>query len=211
MKQQICRIGKKIYDKGFSPGASGNISCRIGDKILLTASGACLGELTERDLIITDIEGNIIEGEKKPTSEKFMHYEIYKRRPDVSCILHAHPPKTTALAVIGKDLNTPLIAEAVVTLGEIAFAKYDTPSTNELARAVGECFEKHDVVIMSNHGAVVCSNNLDDACHKIETLEFISEINIITEIMGRKNEIPPEKLEELKKLREFKYGTVLKL
>lgn len=211
MKQQICHIGKKLYDKGFVPGASGNISYRVDGKIFLTASGTCLGELTEHDILATDLNGNVLEGGKSPTSEKFMHYEIYKRRPDINCIIHAHPPKTTALAVTGKDLNTPLIAEAIVTLGEIAFANYDTPSTNELARIVGECFTGHDTVLMANHGATVCAKDLDDACHKIETLEFLSEINIITDMMGRKNEIPPEKLNELKKLRELKYGTVLKL
>jgi len=201
MKQQICKIGKKIYDKGFAPGTSGNISCKVNGKILLTPSGSCLGELTEQDIITTDLEGNLLNGKKKPSSEKFMHFEIYKKRPDINCIIHAHPPKSTALAVMGKDLNTPLIAEAIVILGEIPLVQYETPSTRELAELVAECFIKNDAALMANHGATVCGKELNETFHKLETLEFLSEISIITELAGRKNEIPPEKIPELLKLR----------
>jgi len=211
MKHLICKIAKKIYDKGLAPGTSGNISCRLGEKVLITASGTCFGELTVQDVITTDLKGNILEGKKIPSSEKFMHYEIYKLRPDVKCIIHAHPPKATALGVMGKDLKAPLIAEAVVTLGEIPLVKYETPSSNELAGYVAEKFKDHDAVLMSNHGATVCGNELYETFYKLETLEFLSEIRILTEMTDMKREIPKDKLDELMKIREKKYGTMLKL
>lgn len=211
MKYQICQIGKKIYDKGLAPGASGNISCKSGDKILLTPSGESLGEMSEDDIVTTDINGNIIDGAKTPSSEKFMHYEIYKKRPDVTCIIHAHPPKTTALAVMGINLNTNLIAEAIVSLGQVPVVTYETPSSTELAGLVAEELAGHDAVIMANHGATVVADNINEAFYRLETLEFLSEINIITQMTGRKVEIPAEKMNDLLKIREQKYGIVSKL
>ncbi len=211
MKQLICQIAKKIYDKGLAPGSSGNISCKIDDKIFLTPTGASLGELSKQDIIITDIYGNTTEGEKVPTSEKFMHYEIYKLRPDIRCIIHAHPPKATALGVMGKDLSSPLIAEAVVLLGLVPLVNYETPSSDKLAKLVAEKFANCDAVLMANHGATVVGQELNETFYKIETLEFLSEIVLYTEMFNVKNEIPAEKLNELWKIREKKYGTMLKL
>lgn len=214
MHKLICDIGKRLYDKGYAPGTSGNISCRINDKILLTPSGSCLGDLQTQDIITIDFSGNILDGNLPPTSEKFMHIEIYKKRTDTNCIIHAHPPKATAAAVLGIDINRPLLAEAVVILGNVPLVKYETPSTQKLAEMVAEGFINHEAVLMANHGATVCGKNINDAFHKMETLEFVSEIGIITKLSGRnpeknpekkpeKNpEISPEKIPELLKLKK---------
>ncbi len=204
MKEQICLTGKKIYNKGFAPGTSGNISCRVNDKILLTPTGANLGELAEQDIITTDLCGNVLEGKKAPSSEKFMHFEIYRKRPDIKCIIHAHPPKSIALGVTGKALKTALVAEAVVVLGEVPIVEYETPSTSELARVVAGYFARHDAVIMVNHGVTVAGKGISSTFYKLETLESISEISIITELFGCRNEIPVKKLDELMKIRELR-------
>jgi len=206
MKQLICQIAKKIYDKGLAPGSSGNISCMTGDKILLTPTGACLGELSEQDIVTTDLNGNSTEGGKAPSSEKFMHYEIYRLRPDVKCIIHAHPPKATLLGVMGRDLKSPLIAEAVVSLGFVPLVKYETPSTDGLAKLVAEQFTRCEAVLMANHGATVVGQELNETFYKMETLEFISELSFYTEILNVKNEIPQEKIGELLEIRRKKYG-----
>lgn len=202
MRSKICEIGKKLYDKGHAAGTAGNISHKEGDVIYLTASGICLGELTPYDIVVIDLNGNILEGGKKPTSEMYMHIEIYKKRPDITAIIHAHPPKSTAVGVLGKDLTRPIIAEAVVILGDVPLIKYDTPSTHELAELVAEGFINHDAVLMANHGATVVGRDINEAYHKLETLEFVSEMTLITESIGKCNEIPKSKLPELLKLKK---------
>jgi len=209
IKKEICKTGKRMYAKGYVPGSSGNISFRIENKILITASGLCLGELTGKDILTIDLDGNLLDKEGNPSSERFMHTEIYKRRPDVNCIIHAHPPKSTALSVAGKDLKAPLIAEAVVILGEIPLVKYETPSTIELAKNTAEPFIDHEAVLMANHGVAVCGKDLKKTFYKLETIEFLSEINLITELLNKKNEIPAEKIADLIKIREsLKTGSV---
>lgn len=201
LKKDFIETGKCIYKNGFSPGASGNISFRIENKIFITASGCCLGKLSESDIAVIDMEAKQLDTGCQPSSEKYMHTEIYKKRPEINCIIHAHPPKSTALSVAGEDLKTPLIAEAVVTIGEIPLVKYDTPSTFELAADIARHFIKHDAVLMANHGVTVCGSGFEDSLYKLETIEFLSEIRIITSMLNKANPIPDEKLPALLSLK----------
>lgn len=202
IKTEFIETGKRMYNKGFVPGCSGNISFRRENEIFITVSGCCLGELTENDILTIDFNGNSPDKHGKPSSEKFMHIAIYKRRPDINCIIHAHLPKSTALSVAGIDLKTPLIAEAVVTFGEIPLVKYDTPSSYELATLIADEFADHNAVLMANHGVTVCGKNLIKTFFELETIEFMSEVRFMTELLGKKNEIPAEKVAELVKLRK---------
>lgn len=202
IKEKIIKIGKRMYDKGFVPGCSGNISFKIEDKIIITSSGCCLGDLTENDLVETDLDGKLQENKREPSSEKYMHTEIYKKRPDIRTILHAHPPKSTSMAVAGFDLRQPLIAEAVVLLGEIPLIDYQTPSSSELAEKISNGFIDHDAVLMANHGVTVCGNDLEKTYYKLETIEFSSEIFLTTAQIGKQNPIPKKKIRSLKRIRE---------
>jgi L-fuculose-phosphate aldolase len=203
IKYEICEIGRQMYEKGYSPGSSGNISCRIGDEILVTASGCCLGKLSAEDVISVDMQGNVIGKHGLPSSERFMHIEIYKRRPDVSCIIHAHSPKSTAMSIAGKEINTAILAEAVIYLGEkIPLVVYETPSTHELAEMVAENFVNSDAALMANHGAVVCASTLEKAFNKLETVEFLGEMCVLSGLLGTTNHIPQNKIAELLKIRE---------
>ena len=135
-KKQIADIGKKLADKGLSPGFSGNISVRFEDKILVTPSGYSLGELEADDIVVLDFDFNIIEGNKKPSSESKMHALIYKKRPDLNALVHCHSPKASVFAVNGVPLVQPILAENIFTLGDIPVAKYYLPSSEELAQEV---------------------------------------------------------------------------
>ena len=131
LKEEIAEVGKLIYNRGLSSGTSGNISIRHENNILITPSGSCLGELTAADVVdITCMEGYSTEG--NPSSEKIMHSEIYKARPDTTSIIHAHRPKATAYAIAGIPLNMPVLAEAVVLLGQVPIAEYAAPSFEKL-------------------------------------------------------------------------------
>lgn len=200
-RKEISDIGKRLYQKGFVPGSSGNISVRIDDQILISSSGTCLGDITPEEVVLIDFQGNILEKNKKPSSEKDMHIEIYKVRPDIKAIVHAHPPKSTSFAVAGIPLNKQILAESVVMLGDVPVAEYAKPSSKELAlTAAGYC-KIHNAVLLANHGVLTLGNTMLDAFHRIETLELYSEIYLWSKVLGNSNELSGNDIEDLVNLR----------
>lgn len=202
IKQEIVNIGKKLYKLGFSPATSGNISIKVDNEILITASGKCLGYLDLNDIVLIDFSGNSLESNKRASSEREMHIEIYKIRPEINVIIHAHPPKATSFATAGIALNKPILAESIITLGDVPVAKYETPSSLELAQLTAAECKQADAVLMSNHGVVVLGESTDEAFHRIETLESFAEITLWNKLLGANNDIPPNKIDELIKIKE---------
>ena len=131
-----------------------------------------------------------------------MHIEIYKSRNDINSIIHAHPPKATAFAVAGISFDSPILSEAYVTLEQVPVAKYATPSSTELAKILADYFLKNDSVLLANHGVVVGGKKLKETFYKLETLELYAEVSLYSKILGNKNELAFENLQELKKTRE---------
>lgn len=202
IKNNIIEIGKRLYNKGLTTGMSGNISFRQNGQIFVTATCTCLGEMSEFEITILDEAGNIVNNNKiKPSSESMMHVEIYKKRPDINAIIHAHPPFSTALALSGESNFPAILAEPVVQLGNILLAKYKTPSTIELAQEVAKYFENGDAVLMANHGAVACGHDLKETFYKLETLEFYSQVYLYSGMGCKRAELSPENIQELMKFR----------
>ena len=201
-KKQIADIGKKLADKGLSPGFSGNISVRFEDKILVTPSGYSLGELEADDIVVLDFDFNIIEGDKKPSSESKMHALIYKKRPDLNALVHWHSPKASVFAVNGIPLVQPILAENIFTLGDIPVAKYYLPSSEELAQEVGSFFDVHDCVLMQNHGVIVGGKDLRTAFYKMDTVEYYAEVCILANLTGKPCELSDEQKREIIELRK---------
>ena len=142
----------------------GNISIRIfSDRFLITPSGSCLGTLNTEDLVYVDAEGQTLVGRVKPSSELPMHLEIYKRRPDVYAIIHAHPPLATAFTIAGKSISDPVIPEVFVQVGKIPVAPYAPPSTKESVEVISEIILKHDLILLDHHGAVAIGKSLEEA------------------------------------------------
>jgi len=182
---------------------SGNLSVRASDKIFITNSGTCLGHLKLEDISIIDMDGNLIEQkEKQVSSEKIMHINIYKKRADVNAVIHTHPPYSTAIAVSGESLNLPILAEPMVLLGEIPLIDYAMPSSDELANKVSEGFADSDAVLMANHGVTVCGQDIRDAFYKLETLEFYSEVYLLSGIIGKRKELNGKNIQDLRNLRK---------
>lgn len=197
IKKEISKICKRLYDKGFSPGWSGNVSIKTEQGILITSSGLNLGDVSENDVVLIDLEGNLLDEGKKASSEKLMHIEIYKKRSDISAIIHCHAPKSSAFAVAGIPLNAPILAENVSVLGIVPIAEYALPSTQKLSENVSNLFLEHDSVLMANHGVVVGGKNLSDAYYKMETLEYYAEVFLYSKILGRSKELSPYEVEQV--------------
>jgi L-fuculose-phosphate aldolase len=198
LKTQICEIGKRIYEKGFVAANDGNISVRIEeDTFLVTPTGVSKGFMTPEMLIKVDGDGNLIEGERKPTSEIKMHLRIYKDRPDIKSVVHVHPPYATAFAVAGVPLDQATMPESIVILGTIPIAEYGTPSTDELAQAIKPYIHNHNGVLLENHGALTWGENLEQAYFLMESLEFCAKVNWIARQMNGDRELSQAHVERL--------------
>lgn len=187
IKNELIKYGDIIDCKGFSPGTSGNISVRYEDKILITSSGSSNGDLAYEDLVLIDFEGKMIDGidgGKSASSEKMLHVEFYKKRPDINAIIHVHPPFLSSFAAARISLEEPVLAENVYYFGKIPLAPYALPSSKELVDKTSQYFDKYNAVLMANHGFVVGDVDLAQAYLKLELAESYAQIVLNTKILG---------------------------
>ena len=184
LTNDIIKYGELCGNKNYTPGYSGNISARYKDGMLITTSGSANGYLKTNDIVYTDFSGKSLEQGKKPSSEKFLHIEIYKKRPDINFIVHVHAPYLSSFASAGKDLMDPIMAENVFYFGGIPLAEYALPSSMELVKNTAKYFDKYDAVLMKNHGFIIGSKTMKDAYLKLELAESYAQVVINTEILG---------------------------
>ena len=197
IKEQIVEIGRRLYANKFIAAGDGNISARLGEFLYFTPTGMCKGFLRTEDIVKTDLGGKKVEGIRNPSSEALMHLEVYRLRPDVYAVVHAHPPHATGYAVAGMALDKALLPEVIVTLGCIPLAEYSTPTTEEVARAIRDLVPHHDALLLSNHGAVTYGKDLESAYFKMETLEHFALISIVAKILGRERVLSEDAVKRL--------------
>lgn len=198
LKDIIIDIGKRMYEKEWVASNDGNISVKIAeDRVLVTPTRKSKGFLKPEMLTIIDLEENIIEGTYKPSSESLMHLTIYKSRPDVNAVVHAHPPISTAFAVAGIPLDRCILPEAILELGKVPIAPYGTPGTPELSASLNGIIDDHDCFLLKNHGAVAVGEDLMTAYYKMDSLEMLAKVVFHARLLGNVDEIPKEKVEIL--------------
>jgi len=181
----ICRIGRLLYDRGYVAANDGNISVRCGDRLVMTPSGVSKGRMTPDMLLVTDLEGNVLEGNRHPTSEGKMHLAVYRHRPDVRAVVHAHPPVSTAFAACRKGLETPYLAELVVGLGTVPCTpEFAMLSTEEVPESVVPYLPDHNAVLLANHGALTWGGDLWEAFDRMETVEHTAKIVLNIQTLG---------------------------
>jgi L-fuculose-phosphate aldolase len=206
LRADIVEIGRRMYARGYTASNDGNISVRLGsDRLLMTPKSVCKGFMTPDMMCITDLDGKKLQGDRDPSSEMLMHLEVYRQRPDVQAVVHAHPPTATGFAVAGIPLNRAVLAEVLTTLGSIPIAEYATPSTRELPEAVRQYIKAHDGMLLANHGALTVGADLYSAYYKMETIEHFAHISLVARMLGRENLIARDEVERLQGLRDT-YG-----
>jgi len=202
LRADIVEVGRRMYARGYTASNDGNISVRLGsDRLLMTPKNVCKGFMTADMMCITDLAGKKLQGDRDPSSEMLMHLEVYRERPDVSAVVHAHPPTATGFAVAGIPLDRAVLAEVLTTLGSIPIAEYATPSTRELPQAVGKYIKAHDGMLLANHGALTVGPDLFAAYYKMETIEHFAKISLVARLLGRENVISREEVMRLQELR----------
>jgi L-fuculose-phosphate aldolase len=204
LREAIVAIGRRLYERGYIVATDGNLSVRLPEssRILTTPTGVCKGFLTPEMLVVVDAEGRKLEGELSPSSELPMHLEIYRQRPDVHAVVHAHPPCGTGFAAAGLSLEKPLVSEVVLTLGCIPLAGYGTPSTHELVAAIAPYVPHYNALLLANHGAVTYGPDLETAYFRMETLEHFARITLVAKLLGREQPLPAEAVQKLFHIRE---------
>ncbi len=202
-RQEIVRVGKMLHDKSFIAAGDGNISVRIDDYTIL-ATPTCMskGMMTAEDLVAVDMSGRKTAGFREVSSEIAMHLMIYRVRPDVNAIVHAHPPTATGFAASGIALDKPLVSEVVLTLGAVPLAHYATPGTSELVDALEPLVPGHNAILMANHGVVAYGADLMLAYMHMETVEHFAKIMLVTIQLGQSRPLTDEQVARLKEIRQ---------
>ncbi|MFH1738075.1 MAG: class II aldolase/adducin family protein [bacterium] len=202
-KQDILEAGRRIWMRGFVAANDGNISARVADdEILCTPTGVSKGFMEPAMIATVDAEGQQRRGEWKVSSEIKMHLMVYRKRPDVNAVVHAHPPTATGFAVTGISLDQCVLPEVLVTLGGIPLAPYGLPSSDELPAVMESYIEKANVVLMANHGVLSTGKDVMEAYYRLETVEHFAKILLTAIQLGHVNVLGPERVDELARLRE---------
>ena len=176
-KKQLCCIGRKMKEGGLVVACDGNISYRRDDGlIVITPSGVPKGELRPSDLLLIDMQGHIVKGKGKASSETSLHLEIYKARPDVKAIVHCHPVTATAVSVAGLEFPSQVVTEGRDFLGPVITVPFAEPGSMDLAVKCAQGLKKVNVILMASHGACAVGTNLNQAFYRMETLESVAKI-----------------------------------
>ena len=198
LREELCRVCRLLYDRGYVAGHDGNVSLRLPDgSLLVTPSGVSKGRLEPEMLVVCELEGNMLEGDRHPSSETPMHLEVYRQRPDVGAVVHAHPVMATAFAVCGKGLEEPFLIETISGLGVVPVAPYALPSTREVPESIRPFVKDHSAVLLANHGALTWGKDLWSAFDRMETLEHTAKIYAQVRQLGGGVKLSPEQVEAL--------------
>ncbi len=193
---QLVMFMERIYGYGMTTTSGGNLSILDdnGD-IWITPGSVDKGSLTRADMVQIKPDGTII-GNHKPSSEYPFHQHIYKTRPDLKAVLHAHPPALVAFSIVRKLPNTALIPTVKFQCGEIGMAKYGLPGSDDLGNKISAEFEKgFNTVILENHGVVIGAKSMFDAFKSFETLDFSARLEIDANKIGTPKQLAPEQIE----------------
>jgi L-fuculose-phosphate aldolase len=202
LREQMCEIGRRVYNKGFAAANDGNISCRLSDdRVLCTPTRVSKGYMKPDDLCIVDLEGKQVSGKKKRSSEILLHLTIMKARPDVRSVVHCHPPHATAFAVAREPIPKCILPEIEVFLGEVAISPYETPGSQSFADTVLPYVKDTDTILLANHGTVTYGTDLEDAYFKTEIIDAYCRILILAKQIGRVHYYSDEKAAELIRLK----------
>ncbi len=205
-RADIVEVGRRLWARGYVASNDGNISVRLDEQRLITTpKSVSKGFMTPDMMVITDLDGKKISGERDPSSELKMHLEVYRNRPDARAVVHAHPPTATGFAVAGIALDRAVLAEVITTLGSIPIAEYATPSTEELPNVVRKYIKAHDGLLLANHGALAIAGDLFSAYYRMETIEHFAKISLVARTLGRENLLSRGEVDRLQGLRGM-YG-----
>ncbi len=203
IKQDICEIGRRLYNKGFAAANDGNITVRISEnEVLCTPTMHSKGFLKPDDIATVDMTGKQLSGRKKRSSEALLHLEIYRNRSDIKSVVHCHPPHATAFAIAREPIPQCVLPEVEVFLGDVPITKYETPGGQQFADTIIPFVQKTNVIILANHGTVSYGVDVERAFWWTEILDAYCRMLMLAKSLGKVNYFTEEKERELLQLKE---------
>lgn len=200
-REEICEVCHLLYQRGYAVSNDGNVSLRVGQEhILITPSGVGKGRMTPEMLVLCDLEGNVLEGDRYPSSESKMHLMVYREREDVMSVVHAHPPMSTAFAICRRPLKERYLAEMIIGLGEVPVTEFAMLSTHEVADSVRPFVHDHNAVLLANHGSLAWGPTLLSAFDRLETVEQTAKVYYYVSRLGGGVEITQEQADTLRSM-----------
>lgn len=203
IRRDICKVGQKLYDKGFVAANDGNISVKINEnEIIVTPTGVSKGDMTPESLVKMNLDGTVISSKSRPSSEVKMHIQVYKINPNIKSVVHAHPPLATAFAVARIPLDRPILAEAVVNLGVVPVADYALPGTEDVPNSITPYVKDYNAVLLANHGLLTWGDDITQAFFRMESVEHYCKIMYYLNQIGSPQEFNCGQISELIDIRK---------
>jgi L-fuculose-phosphate aldolase len=195
-RREIVEYGKLLYGKGLTVGTAGNISLRgEGRTMLITPTNTCKGMLEEGRLVLIDLEDGKVLGGGRPSIETPFHMALYRARPDINAVIHTHPVHCTALAVKGIGIQPGLTPEGLLVLGrEVPMVPYATPGTDDLAKVLSKTSGNAAALLLEKHGAITVGKDMAEAFHRMETLEFMAQLQFNLHVLGGAGALPEDEI-----------------
>lgn len=207
-RQDICQIGRWLYQRGHIVAQEGNLSVRLdANRILTTPTCLNKGMMSPDDLVVMDLNGKHIQGSRPVSSEAGMHLLFYQMRPDVQAVCHAHPPTATGFAASGQGLDQALLPEVVVCLGKVPLVRYATPGTSDLSAVLEPYVPHYDALLLANHGAVTCGPDLFTAFYRMDIVEHFAKITLSARLAGQPQLLSTREVAKLMAARARYYVT----
>jgi L-fuculose-phosphate aldolase len=205
-RRDLVNFGRMLHAQGFVAATDGNLSVRMdAGRVMVTPTGFSKGMLRPEDMVIVDLDGRKLSGIQNPSSEIAMHLTIYRMRPDVGAVVHAHPCTATGFASAGIALDQPMCSEIVITLGTVPLAPYATTGTLELSESLKPFIPYHEAILMANHGVVTYGSDLRQAYMRMEAVEHYAKIVLAARQLGCTRSLDSRELEKLVEVRS-RYG-----
>ncbi|MBY0146435.1 class II aldolase/adducin family protein [Neobacillus niacini] len=203
-REMICDIGRRVYNRNYVAANDGNISVKVGsNEIWTTPTGVSKGYMTPDMMVKMDLSGIVLSGNMKPSSEVKMHLRVYNENPEVSAVVHAHPPVATSYSIAGIPLDKPVLPEAIVLLGNVPVAPYALPGTQEVPDSIAPYCQTHNAVLLANHGALTWGRDLMEAYFRMESLEHYATILMYSNnVLKKAKELNYSQITDLIKIRE---------
>jgi L-fuculose-phosphate aldolase len=198
LRREICDAGRTLYDRGLIGPLDGNLSARVGERYLLcTPSGAHKGELRPEALVKLTLDGRVVTPGARPSSELKMHLAIYRERPDVPCVVHAHPPCAVGLTVAGVSLERPVVPEILFAIGAVPNVPYTSPTTDAVPEAIKAILARAEAFLLARHGSVCLAATPRDGVIMTETIEHTAKITLAARVAGGAAPLPDGEIAKL--------------
>jgi L-fuculose-phosphate aldolase len=201
LRDEMCAIGRAMWQRSMVSANDGNVSAKLsGNTVLCTPTGVSKGFLTPGMLTVVGLDGTVVSGDRRPSTEILMHLRVYADNPDVGAVVHAHPLFATALAIKGESISGMMMPESVVALPEVPLAPYATPSTHEVPESIAPFIRTHTACLLEHHGALTWGPDLQSAYLAMERLEYTAHVTVIARAIGGERSLAPERIARIREV-----------